>query len=239
MSEILTKEEKKYLRMISNYLGSLGMRTGVIAFELEYDQVELTEEDINWEYITHFDNNYRAEIPENLYPILKKILSHVIESNVFESPDFDTLNNQGLEIEIDCTRQEITVSNWFSYYDTSDGSSVEYDSDMDKERFERWVDEDLQDVEVPQDGYLFITYNGSGDSGYIESSFEGTNTAVPASIENWCYDELEQNFGGWEINEGSEGRFEFNFNDFTVLLTHTYNTEESGTNTLFEENFGA
>lgn len=225
--------------MISNYLGSLGMRTGVIAFELEYDQVELTEEDINWEYITHFDNNYRAEIPENLYPILKKILSHVIESNVFESPDFDTLNNQGLEIEIDCNRQEITVSNWFSYYGTSDGSSIYYESDMDKERFERWVDEDLQDVEVPQHGYLYITYNGSGDSGYIESSFEGTNTAVPASIENWCYDELEQNFGGWEINEGSEGRFEFNFNDFTVLLTHTYNTEESDTNTLFEENFGA
>ena len=225
--------------MISNYLGSLGMRTGVISFKLEYDQVELTEEDINWEYITHFDNNYRAEIPENLYPILKKILSHVIESNVFESPDFDALNNQGLEIEIDCNRQEITVSNWFSYYDTADGSSIEYDSDMDKERFERWVDEDLQDVEVPQDGYLFITYNGGGDSGYIESSFEGTNTAVPASIEDWCYDELEQNYGGWEVNEGSEGRFEFNFNDFTVLLTHTYNTEESDTNTLFEENFGA
>jgi hypothetical protein len=114
---------------------------------------------------------------------------------------------------------------------------VEYDSEDDIERFNRWIDEDLEDVEVPSDGILTLPYNGGGDSGYIESSFEPTGDAVPASIENWCYSELESHFGGWEINEGSDGVFIFNFNDSTVTLEHTYNTEENQTDTLYEESF--
>ena len=49
--------------------------------------------------------------------------------------------------------------------------------------------------------------------------------------------ELENHFGGWEINEGSDGRFIFDFNEFTVFLDHTYNTEEQQIDTLYEENF--
>lgn len=238
MKEILTADEKRYLRRVCNYLGSLGMSSGVISFQLEYDQVEITEDDINWDYVTSFDNNYRAEIPENLYPILKKIINHIIDNNLFDSPDVDGLNNQGMDIDISCKSKEIMVSNWYSYYDTDEGSSILYDSDEDIARFERWVDENLRDVEVPNGGILTISYNGGGDSGYLESSFDGTRYAVPISIENWCYQQLEYNFGGWEINEGSDGQFIFNFNNFTVELEHRYNVEVNETNTLFEEKFG-
>lgn len=238
MKEILTDDEKRYLRRVCNYLGSLGMSSGVISFQLEYDQVEITEDDINWDYVTSFDNNYRAEIPENLYPILKKIINYIINNNLFDSPDVDELNKQGMDIDISCKSKEIMVSNWYSYYDTDEGSSILYDSDEDITRFERWVDENLQDVEVPNGGILTISYNGGGDSGYLESSFDGTRSAVPTSIEDWCYRQLEDNFGGWEINEGSDGQFIFNFNNFTVELEHRYNVEVNETNTLFEEKFG-
>ena len=238
MKEILTADEKTYLRRVCNYLGSLGMSSGVRSFQLEYDQVEITEDDINWDYVTSFDNNYRAEIPENLYPILKKIINYIINNNLFDSPDVDGLNSQGMDIDISCNSKEIMVSNWYSYYDTDEGSSILYDSDEDITRFERWVDENLQDVEVPNGGILTISYNGGGDSGYLESSFDGTRYAVPISIENWCYQQLEDNFGGWEINEGSDGQFIFNFNNFTVELEHRYNVEVNETNTLFEEKFG-
>ena len=56
-------------------------------------------------------------------------------------------------------------------------------------------------------------------------------------MEDWCYTQLENNFGGWEINEGSDGKFMFNFNDMIIVLEHTYNTEENATDTLFEESF--
>jgi hypothetical protein len=237
MTQILTPEEKKYLNRTCNLIGSYGMDIGSIGIELEYDTNYLDESIINWEYVTHFENNYRVEIPEGLIPILKKVMNYIIDEGVFESPDIEDMNYQRIDIQIDCPRKEITVTHDYSYYGRGDGSSIEYDSDEDKERFDKWMVEDMQDVEVPNDGILTVTYNGSGDSGYIESSFDETNDAIPASIEDWMYRQLERNFGGWEINEGSDGRIIFNFNNSTVEIDHTYNTMENESTTLFEENF--
>jgi hypothetical protein len=237
MAEILTPEEKKYLNRTCNYLASLGMTEGTISIELDSHQSDLSHEDIDWKYIQHFENNYRAELPEGLVPILKKVMNYVIDEGVYESPDIEVMSYQSIGIEIDCTRKELTVTHDYSYYSTDDGHSIGYDSDEDKVRFDKWMEEDMQDVEVPSDGILTLSYNGGGDSGYIESSFNEVSDAVPASIENWCYKELEDHFGGWEINEGSNGRFIFNFNNSTVELDHTFNTEENESNTLFEENF--
>lgn len=237
MTKILTSEEKKYLNRTCNYLASLGMTEGTISIELDSDQYRLSHEDIDWKFIQHFENNYRAELPEGLVPILKKVMNHVVEQDVYESPDMDSITYQNIDIEIDCTRKELTVTHNYSYYDRGDGQNIEYDSDEDKERFDKWMDEDMQDVEVPSSGILTVTYQGGGDSGYIESSFDETSDAIPASIENWMYSQLESHFGGWEINEGSDGRFIFNFNNSIVELEHTYNTEENESNTLFEENF--
>jgi hypothetical protein len=72
MTQILTPEEKKYLNRTCNYLASLGMKEGIISIELDSDQYELFNEDIDWKHIQHFENNYRAELPEGLVPILKK-----------------------------------------------------------------------------------------------------------------------------------------------------------------------
>ena len=237
MTKILTLEEKRYLNRTCNYLASLGITEGIISIQLDSDQYDLSQEDIDWKHVQHFDNNYRAEIPEGLLPILKKVMNHVVDEDLYDYPDIDSMSYQRIDIEIDCTRKELTVSHNYSYYGRDDGSSIEYDSDEDKERFDKWMEEDMQDVEVPSDGILTLSYNGGGDSGYIESQFNEVSDLVPASIENWCYNQLESHFGGWEINEGSDGRFIFNFNNSTVELVHTYNTEENGSNTLFEENF--
>jgi hypothetical protein len=202
MAEILTLEEKKYLNRTCNYLASMGMTEGTINIELDSDQYDLSHEDIDWKYIQHFENNYRADLPEGLVPILKKVMNYVIDEGVYESPDIDAMSYQSIGIEIDCERKELTVTHDYSYYSRDDGHSIGYDSDEDKARFDKWMEEDMQDVEVPSDGILTLSYNG-----------------------------------GWEINEGSDGRFIFNFNNSTVDLDHTFNTEEHGANTLFEENF--
>jgi hypothetical protein len=70
----------------------------------------------------------------------------------------------------------------------------------------------------------------------LEATFE-EGPAVPNDIENWCYNKLEQNFGGWEINEGSSGYFNFDFDNKELTLQHTDNVEISVQNTLYEENF--
>jgi hypothetical protein len=48
---------------------------------------------------------------------------------------------------------------------------------------------------------------------------------------------LEENFGGWEINEGSQGEFQFNFDTKVVELGHSYNTQDNSSDTLWEEDF--
>jgi len=236
MKGILTPEEKQYLRRTANYLGSLGMRNGYIDIEMEQEDDRINSKDVNWNYVTKFENNYSADIPQGLKPILKKVLEYVDSLDNLNN-DIDDISHQRIEININGEDKEITVRHELYYYSRDNGNMVEYDSEDDIERFNRWIDEDLEDVEVPSDGILTLPYNGGGDSGYIESSFEPTGDAVPASIENWCYRELESHFGGWEINEGSDGVFIFNFNDSTVTLEHTYNTEENQTDTLYEESF--
>ena len=69
---ILTPEEKKYLGKISRYLSSLGMSYGEIQFEMEPDQEGIAYSPND--FPTHFENNYTAEIPDGLVPILKKII---------------------------------------------------------------------------------------------------------------------------------------------------------------------
>jgi hypothetical protein len=84
-----------------------------------------------------------------------------------------------------------------------------------------------------------VYFNGGGDSGEIESSmsFQGGSINLPRGIEGSLYGWLESFYGGWEINEGSQGHFSFDFDEGTVQLFFEENYEESDTDTLFEANF--
>lgn len=236
MEGILTPEEKKYLRRVTNYLGSLGMYDGNIEFDIDSYSV-FDPNDIVWDEITHFSNNHRADIPSGLIPILQKIVNYVESENNFEDLDMDMINYQRVEFDIDVNKKEIVFSQWWSFYERGDGSSIEYDSDEDIETFKRWEETYFSDVEIPNDGILSVTYNGSGDSGYLEDRFEQNGSAVPAGIEDWCYSQLSSNFGGWENNEGADGEFIFDFNNKIVILNHTDNIESNDSNSLFEESF--
>ena len=228
---ILTPDEKKYLGKVSRYLSSLGIQYGEIQFEMEPD-----EEGISYnpkDFPTHFENNYRAEIPDGLVPILKKIIDYVDDDGLYsELPNDGYIDYQRFEITIDSVKKEISLTHIYSYQTEGDTQGVEYD-DMIEEWEEKGV---FNDTEIPEDNYLVLKYNGGGDSGYLESDFEN-RVPVPTEVENWCYQQLEENFGGWEINEGSQGEFQFDFNEKTVILSHAYNIEESRSNTLWEEEF--
>ena len=229
--DILTPEEKKYLGKISRYLNSLGMSYGEINFEMEPDQEVIDYSPNN--FPTHFENNYNAEIPDGLVPILKKIIGYVDDDGLHsEVPNDGYLIYQRFDITINAMSGEISLTHSYSYQIEGGSQGIEYD-DMIEEWEEKGV---FDDTEIPEDNYLVLKYNGGGDSGYIESNFE-SGQSVPTEVEEWCYQQLEENFGGWEINEGSQGEFQFDFNEKTVILSHAYNIEESKSNTLWEEEF--
>jgi hypothetical protein len=229
---ILTPEEKKYLGKVSRYLSSLGIEYGEIQFEMEPDQEGIAYSPND--FPTHFENNYTAEIPDGLVPILKKIIDYVDDDGLYSEVPYDGyLIYQRFDITIYTNeKKEISLTHSYSYQIEGGSEGVEYD-DM----IEEWEEKGIfDDTEIPEDNYLVLKYNGGGDSGYIESNFE-SGQSVPPPVEEWCYQQLEDNFGGWEINEGSQGEFQFDFNEKTVILSHAYNIEESRSNTLWEEEF--
>jgi hypothetical protein len=73
------------------------------------------------------------------------------------------------------------------------------------------------------------TYDGSGDSGWIQDMVDSSkgSKGLNEQLEYICYDLLEVFYGGWEINEGSNGSIDFNFEDQTVDLYHNQNVEEN------------
>jgi hypothetical protein len=232
MEKILTPEEKKYLGRIGRYLRSMGMDYGDIEFEMEPDQEGIAYSPND--FPTHFQNNYNAEITDGLVPILKKIIDYVDDEGLYsELPDDGYLDYQRFDITIYANeKKEISLTHIYSFQIGGEPEGVEYD-DMIEEWEEKGV---FDDTEIPEDNYLVLKYNGGGDSGYLESNFE-SGQPVPTEVEEWCYQQLEENFGGWEINEGSQGEFQFDFNEKTVILSHAYNIEESRSNTLWEEEF--
>jgi hypothetical protein len=229
---ILTPEEKKYLGKVSRYLASLGMNLGEIEFEMEPDQEGIAYSPND--FPSHFQNNYNAEIPDGLVSILKKIIDYVDDEGLYrELPDDGYIDYQRFDITIYTgEKKEISLTHIYSFQIGGEPEGVEYD-DMIEEWEEKGV---FNDTEIPEDNYLVLKYNGGGDSGYIESNFEN-GEPVPTEVEEWCYQQLEDNFAGWEINEGSQGEFQFYFDEKNVILSHTFNIEESKSNTLWEEEF--
>jgi hypothetical protein len=95
-----------------------------------------------------------------------------------------------------------------------------------------------------------VMFDGEGDSGQIEETVafdanskprkiparkltvqttksdgtgpEESTLPVTEVIEQLCYELLEDNYDGWEINEGAHGEFAFDIPDRTLQLTINY-----------------
>jgi hypothetical protein len=232
---ILTPEDKKYLRKVSRYLQSYGLQRGDIdLLELEDGNEYYEISDIRFDRVTNLSNNYSVEVPEGLIPILQKIV--VAGQKRQDDIDFPDYVNYGrIEIEIDCVSSEIRLFHYIVYTDAGGGGSIEYSAAEDEISMDVFnsIRENCTEVEP----FMEVTYNGSGDSGYLEDRFEN-GEPVTGPVEDWCYRELSRNFGGWENNEGSQGNFIFNMENNTAELNHTWNEQNSITTTLFEGEFG-
>jgi len=98
MQGILSPEDKKYLRFLTRYFRSVGMRDGEISIEMDYHEDMVPDpNELDWSYISHFSNNYSVEVPVELRQILKKILSH-LRKNARLNNNFDSINYQALNI---------------------------------------------------------------------------------------------------------------------------------------------
>lgn len=238
MKNILNQEDKIELSTLTRFLKSMGMREGSIEFDIEGS---IEESNINIEDWTYFSNSYNVEIPNFIKPTLQRVIDYLVEPGSVEQPDYDDINYERISIDVDAVSRTISASYYCVYTTESEPEGITYslEEDEDDDKL-REVFETFEEIkgDYPKLNNLELRYYGGGDSGYLEDYFDNmTNIQVPSAVEDWCYDKLESNFGGWEINEGSSGYFYFNLEDKVAELVHTSNIEESESNTLYEEKF--
>jgi|694.fasta_scaffold91467_2 hypothetical protein len=165
------------------------------------------------------------KLPERLKDFYEKLVNLVMEED-FEI-NYDNYHTINVTYNIN-DNQLLIRDNEVVLVTKDTGTSEEIDSPDLLETMKNWLDKGILMMKVE--------FSGGGDSGYIEDygyDEKGNNHPIPASMEDFLYNMLESNFGGWEINEGSQGQFEIYNKSSEIILSIGVNEEETETTTLW------
>ncbi len=226
MEQILTPADKRYLKFFTKFLQSYGEKTGTFRIE-DFDSHYPV--DSGFDNHLHLEENYYLDVPHELSPILDKVLKYCIQN----LPDTDEdISSTSLEIMIDiegsigaeyCYRF-YTVDDQYKTFEAGDDGLNQVFDDLDEANYS---------------GNVYVSFDGNGDSGQIEQAEDSSGNIVNLSptMEDWCYNILEHWYGGWEINEGSSGKFTFDTESRTCELEFGWNNENTECDTIYEEKF--
>lgn len=206
----LSPEQLKTLKLFSYYCGSHGARTAFgYVYLAEYGTIDYVD---NYWYS---DSGTRIDT----YDKISDLIEYIIRGT--EMLDYyDYEGNGTLIFEIDVNERKLKIDGYHKEYSTNDSKYEWSDEEGD---FEGVMDDVFNEL---GGNTAKLEFNGGGDSGYLDDHMEvfGVgNKRVPASLEDWCYSKLP---GGWEINEGSQGKFIINSKERTIELDYEENVED-------------
>ena len=228
----LTDKQKNDLKRFSLILNSLNMEDGVNWFYQCYDGYF---EPLNGPFYNGKHSDELGFLPESIEEIFETIKDNFDTGNFYN--DYYDNENGILEYTLNAEKKELDVS--YTYY-----TMINEDSYMEKnfsdfsnvgtgwrgnERYvKNLTNQNLVDELVNQYGdYCLVNYEGGGDSGWINNDVESQtgNNEMNGKLEDISYDLLELYYGGWEINEGSQGSIKYDFQRQTVEISHNQNVE--------------
>ena len=192
---------KKYFEALLVYMRNLGV-----------DRV-WTEMTMSGSYMDHWDQEFQATkngdykkigIPKQFIKLFDTLVEKYGEE-IWDGSQNDWGSDfYRVDINVFLSEREIVITSDIEEQ-TTDGSSDEYDV-IEVPSVQSFLDEnEIDDFEV--------SYSGGGDDGYIEddgSDDEANQYRLSDDLENYLYSKLNNSFGGWEINEGSSGKFIIN-----------------------------
>ena len=196
MEITLNHEQKKELLVFLKYIKSYGSDTAYSNLHYYGGSVD------------YYDNEIRSGLGKIIktYPSIVKVVGELIDQIDLDDVEFESENDSNhVEIEFFSSEKKIMITVYETVYDTEPASTSGSISELEND--------DLNDLKEKGVTLVEITYNGGGDSGFIDEDMEVDSketVKVSAGIENVCYNILQE-FGGWEINEGSQGKITFDF----------------------------
>ena len=216
----LNEADLKTLKLFSYYVQSYGVKE--CDLYVDYYSCGIDYLPTNWESLPD-----RTQIEG--YDKINELMERICDSIELENY-FDECERYGrVEFNFDAKERKM-IANAFE--------QVYGDNDMGTEFTKEDIDEEVLEFmdKLKQDGFKSgkVTFDGGGDSGYIESKIvlnDGNDEDIPSGVEDFLYAELQNFYGGWEINEGSHGSFNFEFEENTIWLEfyeHTETMEDRG-----------
>lgn len=214
------EKEKVILNLFVKFLQKIECRYGKFEFDSEGNI------DSNQFYCAGENQFVSPPIP------MEKFLETLIDSHLVGeiSEDDLTADVWMYELKIYPDSTLMLVARGTAYGDTEETDGY-YEEDIDDEIF-AGLPVGVSEIEVE--------FNGGGDSGYIEDhgfTREGETINLPDPLTNLLYTMLEANYGGWEINEGSSGKFFIMPKEKSVSLSFFWNVEKEIEETIWEWNF--
>lgn len=217
----LTEKQKRTLRTFCYYCKGYGTDE-VSRYAGVYD--------CNIEQVETVWRKKGGGAPIESYAQVEDIINDIIYDEDVENHVRDlfdcTETNGDLKIEIDL--KEYKIYGRLSYNELSTNS--EGDEKELGDVSNKYIDSVNQVFEYMKDNdydELKLTYNGSGDSGDIDNTFyyegDSIDFDVTDNLLDFCYDWLSDSFGGWEINEGSQGSIIFYLDNQTIQIHHDQN----------------
>ena len=162
-----------------------------------------------------------VDIPDSVRVYLDNLYEKITEMDFMNEIECDetsssidiTFNVKTKTLECDVTTYHIVTSDYSTSVEITDPEMIENLND--------WANRGYEEIK--------IDFNGSGDSGYIESTgyVSGGNSdiQIPASYEDFMYRMLSNQYGGWENNEGGQGTFTILINSQIIELYMGLNEE--------------
>ena len=231
----LTEKQIQDLKKYSKLLNSLNMEDGVSWYYQCYDgEFEKLSGPI---YKGRNAGDELTFLPGSIEELFETIRNNFDTGNFYN--DYYDNENGALTFTINANEDEIDVM--YDYYtmstedshiekDFSDFSNVSAGWRGDEREVKKLLDPSIiEQMKSDYGNYCVCSYDGSGDSGWVQDMVDSGKgpKGLNRVLEYICYDLLELFYGGWEINEGSNGRIDFNFQDQTVQLFHYQNVEEN------------
>lgn len=221
----ISDQDKRQLLLFTKYLMTWGLDYGTFyidgneglgSIDLDdFDNVRLSEK-------------YDLKIPQNIKAILKDLAYQALNYADMEDDFDEDFGYSQLEVIFQVQTRKLTISvseDHFVDNPVMDTQLASNDPKLDA------IIEELK--ELTSETVLELTYEGSGDSGYLKDEFED-GLEVPQSVIHYCYVWLEQDHGGWEIDDGSDGIFIFNLKNKTVTLHHNWYERKTEEKELLE-----
>ena len=213
---------KKKLLLIFDYLKLNGCHYA--EKEGDYYSMNFHDQNSNWGCVSSQYRLGMVRLPLDITQELEVLIDN--HQNEFDSNSDDPY---GFEVRLYPDTKTISVYEQYSEFLTEDTVTVTVDTEQEPE-VKQIIDHYCKKEEICR-GNITFTFYGGGDSGYIEGEGGMSDFDGPAKLyepaEDMFYRMLSTNFGGWEINEGSQGDCIIDMDLEQLQLDFQQNYEES------------